>query len=47
MAVGALFLLAVLAPMLIQLIAVVVPLVVIAGTVIVVVRLTWFYTNRY
>ena len=44
-ALGALLLLAVLAPTLIQLAAVVVPLAVIAGVVIIVVRLVWFYTN--
>ena len=47
LAVGVLFLLAFLTPILIQVIAVVVPFVVIAGLVIVIVRLVWFYTNRY
>ena len=47
MAVGALFFLASLAPVLIQLFAVLVPLVVLTGLVIVVVRLVWFYTDRY
>ena len=46
-ALGALLLLAVLAPALIQVVVALVPLVVIAGLVIVVVRLVWFYTNRY
>jgi uncharacterized membrane protein len=45
--VGALFLLAILAPVLIQVLAVVVPLVVVIGLVVVVVRLVWFYTSRY
>ena len=45
-AVAALFLLAFLTPVLIQLLVPVVPLVVIAGLVIVVVRLVWFYTSR-
>jgi len=47
LAVGVLFLLAFLTPVLIQVVAVVVPLVLVAGLVIVVVRLVWFYTNRY
>lgn len=47
LAVGALFLLAFLMPVLIQAIAVVVPFVVVVGLVIVIVRLVWFYTNRY
>lgn len=47
LAVGVLFLLAILAPVLIQLLTVVVPFVVAIGLVIVVVRLVWFYTNRY
>jgi uncharacterized membrane protein len=45
--VGALFLLAILTPVLIQVLAVVVPLVVVIGLVVVVVRLVWFYTSRY
>jgi hypothetical protein len=46
-ALGALLLLAVLAPTLIQLAAVVVPLAVITELVIVAVRLVWFHTTRY
>jgi hypothetical protein len=45
--VGALFLLAFLTPVLIKVAVVVVPLGVIVGIVIVVVRFVWFYTNRY
>jgi uncharacterized membrane protein len=47
LAVGALCLLAFLTPVLIQVIAVVIPFVIIVGLVVVVVRLVWFYTNRY
>lgn len=46
-AVAALFLLAFLMPVLIKVIALVVPFVLIVGLVIVVVRLVWFYTSRY
>lgn len=45
--VGALLLLAMLAPALVKLFAAAVPLLVIAGLVVVVVRLVWSYTNRY
>ena len=47
LAVGALFLLAFMMPILIQVIATVLPLVVIVGLVVVIVRLVWFYTSRY
>ena len=46
-AVACLFMLAILAPLLIQLFVTVVPLLLIAGLVVVVVRLVWFYTSRY
>jgi uncharacterized membrane protein len=46
-AIGALFLLAFLTPILIKLAVAVVPLVVITGLVVVIVRLVWFYTDRY
>jgi len=46
-AVGCLFMLALLAPLLIQLFVTVVPLLLIAGLVVVVVRVVWFYTQRY
>lgn len=46
-AVGCLFMLAMLAPLLIKLFVAVVPLLLIAGLVVVVVRLVWFYTSRY
>lgn len=47
MAVGALCLLVMLAPLIVQVVAVLVPLVIVVGLVIVAVRLVWFYTNRY
>ena len=47
MTVGALCLLVVLAPLVVQVVAVLVPLLLVGGLVIVVVRLVWFYTNRY
>jgi hypothetical protein len=46
-AVACLLMLAMLAPLLIHLFVVVAPLVVIVGLVAIVVRLVWFYTNRY
>ena len=46
-AVGCMFLVALLAPLLVQLFVTVVPLLLIAGLVVVVVRLVWFYTSRY
>jgi len=46
-AVGALCVLGFLSPLLIQLFVVAVPLVVVAGLVVIVVRLVWFYTDRY
>jgi uncharacterized membrane protein len=45
--VGVLFLLAFLMPVLIQAVAILLPLVLIIGLVVVVVRLVWFYTSRY
>jgi predicted membrane channel-forming protein YqfA (hemolysin III family) len=45
-ALGALCVVAVLAPLLVQLVVTIVPLVVVGGLVFVVGRLTWFYTNR-
>ena len=47
MAIGALFLLAFLTPVLIKLLVTVMPLVGVVGLVIVVVRFVWFYTDRY
>lgn len=47
MAIGALCLLVILAPLIVQVVAVLVPLVLVGGLVIVVVRLVWFYTSRY
>ena len=45
--VACLFMLAMLAPLLIQLFVVMVPVLLIGGLVMVVVRLVWFYTSRY
>jgi uncharacterized membrane protein len=46
-AIGALFLLAFLTPVLIKFLVAVVPLVVVIGGVVIVVRFVWFYTDRY
>jgi hypothetical protein len=47
LAVGALLVLASLAPVLIQLFAAAVPVVVVVGATVIASRLVWFYTNRY
>jgi hypothetical protein len=47
LAVGALLVVASLAPVLIQLFAAAVPLLVVAGATVIIARLVWFYTNRY
>lgn len=47
MAAGPLCLLVVLAPLVVQVVALLVPLLIVGGLVVIVVRLVWFYTNRY
>ena len=47
MAVGALCLLIILTPLVVAFVAAILPLLIVGGLVVIVVRLVWFYTNRY